>query len=224
MHPELEKLIEMVIADGQVTDKERAVLIKKAISLDVDPDEVEIYLDGKLHQLATASVEAQPAAKSKKEGDLKKCPSCGAPTHSFKPNCPECGHEFKNIEVLRSLKDFLIALKESSKENRQEVIKDFPIPNTKEDLLEFISISVSKAGFEGEDAVWTDKCNEALNKLEIMALSDTSLNSFIKTFKKKLRKKKSSKILEVTLYFVLFIFIIGLLIFIKQMGWLDMKK
>ena len=49
MHAELEKLIEMVIADGQITEKERAVVIKKAIELGVDPDEAEIYLDGKLH-------------------------------------------------------------------------------------------------------------------------------------------------------------------------------
>lgn len=51
MHPELEKLIDMVVADGQITEKERAVVIKKAIALDVDPDEAEIYLDGRLHQI-----------------------------------------------------------------------------------------------------------------------------------------------------------------------------
>jgi hypothetical protein len=164
MHPELEKLIEMVIADGQVTDKERAVVIKKAISLDVDPDEVEIYLDGKLHQLTSARVDAQPIVKSNKEGDLKKCPSCGAPAQSFKTNCPECGLEFRDSEANHNLRELLelldvleqertnayqlegnYALKEASNAKIYETIKNFPLSNTKENVLEFLSCGFPRA-------------------------------------------------------------------------------
>lgn len=43
MHPELDKLIEMALADGQVTDKEREIILRKAEKLSLDVDEVENF-------------------------------------------------------------------------------------------------------------------------------------------------------------------------------------
>jgi hypothetical protein len=48
MHPEIEKLIEMALADGQLTDKEREIILRKAEKLGLDEDEVEMYLEGKV--------------------------------------------------------------------------------------------------------------------------------------------------------------------------------
>jgi uncharacterized protein (TIGR02145 family) len=48
MHPEIDKLIEMALADGQVTEKEREIILRKAEKLGLDLDEVEMYLEGKL--------------------------------------------------------------------------------------------------------------------------------------------------------------------------------
>lgn len=48
MHPEIEKLVEMALADGQVTDKEREIILRKAEKLGLDVDEVEMYLEGSL--------------------------------------------------------------------------------------------------------------------------------------------------------------------------------
>ena len=45
MNPEIEKLIDLAIADGEITDKERSVILKKAEKLGEDPDEVEMILD-----------------------------------------------------------------------------------------------------------------------------------------------------------------------------------
>jgi hypothetical protein len=36
MHPEIEKLVEMALADGQVTDKEREIILLKAEKLGLD--------------------------------------------------------------------------------------------------------------------------------------------------------------------------------------------
>jgi hypothetical protein len=49
MKKELEKLIDLAIADGEVTEKEKNVLVKKATELGVDIDELEMVLDAKLH-------------------------------------------------------------------------------------------------------------------------------------------------------------------------------
>ncbi len=43
--PELEQLIQYALADGVLTDKERAVLMKKAEAAGVDLDEFEMILE-----------------------------------------------------------------------------------------------------------------------------------------------------------------------------------
>jgi hypothetical protein len=49
MNSEIEKLIKMALADGQVTDKEREIILRKAEKLGLDVDEVEMYLEGSLY-------------------------------------------------------------------------------------------------------------------------------------------------------------------------------
>jgi len=51
MHPEIENLINMALADGEVTEKERGIILRKAEALGLDIEEVEMTLDGRLHQL-----------------------------------------------------------------------------------------------------------------------------------------------------------------------------
>ena len=50
MNIELEKLIDLAIADGIITDKKKQVLEKKREELGVDLDEFEMVLEAKLHQ------------------------------------------------------------------------------------------------------------------------------------------------------------------------------
>lgn len=177
MHPEIENLINMSLADGEVTEKEKAIILRKAEVLELDKDEVEMILDGKiaLMKKEKAIHETQNnIPKSNKEGDLKKCPSCGTPVQSFTTKCKDCGHEFRNTEASNLIKDFFdqfnqIETDERSKidrtpgtgffandkiiiaeelarrsiANRQSMmIATFPIPNNKEDLLSFLSVSI----------------------------------------------------------------------------------
>lgn len=51
MHPEIEKLIDMALVDGQVTDKEREIILRKAEKLGLDIDEVEMYLESNFGNL-----------------------------------------------------------------------------------------------------------------------------------------------------------------------------
>lgn len=48
---ELEEIVEAALADGVLTDKERAVLHKRAQAEGVDPDELDIVLDGRLAKM-----------------------------------------------------------------------------------------------------------------------------------------------------------------------------
>ena len=48
---QLEALIKSIIADGRITDKERAVLHKRAEAEGIDADEIDVYIDGRLTEL-----------------------------------------------------------------------------------------------------------------------------------------------------------------------------
>ena len=119
MNPEIENLINMALADGEVTEKERAIILRKAESLGIDKDEVEMILDAKLHQLKTK------ANESKRES-VNKCPSCGEIIHGLSQVCSSCGYVLntstiggKNSQSLNDnihqLENFIIDVKSSPK-------------------------------------------------------------------------------------------------------------
>lgn len=100
---ELKSLIDAVLADGVITDKEREVLRKRAIAEGEDPDEVEILIEGQLAKMKKEQVEKISSAQqvkpqSNKKGNICKCPNCGAPVAATDVKCPECGYEFTGVE------------------------------------------------------------------------------------------------------------------------------
>jgi hypothetical protein len=48
MHPDIEKLIELALSDGLITDKEREIILRKAEKLGLDIDEVDMFLESKI--------------------------------------------------------------------------------------------------------------------------------------------------------------------------------
>ena len=64
MHPELDKLIELAVVNTEITDKERAHILKKAIELGIDQGKVESILNERLN------FEKQNKLQSKK-GNIK---------------------------------------------------------------------------------------------------------------------------------------------------------
>lgn len=175
MNPEIENLINMAIADGEVTEKERAIILRKAESLGIDMDEVEMILDGRIALIHKEKNSTQEIfySKSNKAGDSKKCPSCGAPVQSFSTQCSDCGHEFNNLKANSQVSQLAIDLNKIEKDmtdytrnergynstnwvqnteledrinqKKASLINSFPIPNTKEDILEFLTLSVPLA-------------------------------------------------------------------------------
>jgi hypothetical protein len=93
MNIELENLIDMALADGKVTEKERAVILRKAESLGIDKDEVEMILDAKLHQLKTKTNEP-------KKENVNKCPSCGEIIHGLSQVCSSCGYVLNKSTIV----------------------------------------------------------------------------------------------------------------------------
>jgi len=198
MNAELEKLIDLTLADGQLTDKERTVLFRKAKELGVDEDELEVVLDGKLFALQKNS-----PSNSVKHGDVKKCPSCNAQINSFTSVCGDCGYEFRNIGANNSVKDLSQKLDQVVSEcgaksykhmvgrgygdeetarrddiaaKQKYVIKNFPVPNTREDILELLYFIQPKIeiGFRADKNVfdWRSKYREIINRAKTSYRSD----------------------------------------------------
>ena len=206
MHPEIEKLIDLALADGVLTDKEKEILQRKAQDLNVDMDEFQMVLDAKLH---IKQSEATSKQKSQKEGELKKCPSCGEILESFISKCPSCGYEIrgkeanqiiseieKKIESVRS--DYKVRIANATKRVDRDhlqiceqydaisnVINSMPVPTTKEDLIEVISYCYPKRYDVHNGPAYEAKYHECLSKLEILALKDPSLQAIINNFKGK---------------------------------------
>jgi hypothetical protein len=205
---QLEKFIEMALMDGELSEKEREILFKKAAAAGIDLDEFEMVLSARLYekqqknnsQANTIPVipqsstpppvqpipQAQQNVNNNKMGDLRKCPACNAIVQSYSAICADCGHSFSNISAVSSvtkLHEQLIAVeseereRESNEKNqpsqksslfssfdpsaslkaykslttnieeiiltrKASIISSFPIPNSKEDILEFLTMAV----------------------------------------------------------------------------------
>lgn len=167
------------------------------------------------------------------EGDIHKCPNCGEVLKSFELNCPACGYELRGAKTSSAVKEFALKLEaiESkreyekprgiwaaaeaqqrvSKTDEQKIslIKSFSVPNTKEDMLEFMILATSSMNMRTYDsantnvsksekevtAAWFSKVQQVYEKakrtystdsmfMEIKALYD-SCNEEIKKSKKK---------------------------------------
>jgi len=184
-----------------------------------DIDEVEMILEGELSQKKNEQTpESQPQMKSNKEGEMKKCPSCGAPVPSFTLKCAECGYEFRNTDSTRTVKDFYHDLKKAKLEEKSTVIANFPIPNNKEDLIEFLTLAIGNSGElsleernsyiknaftgtfkpelhfkESEIKAWQAKAEAAIMKAKILFANDEALLLQIKKFEELYNTNKGSR-------------------------------
>ncbi len=78
------------------------------------------------------------------EGEIHKCPNCGEIINAFTPNCPSCGHEIRETQNSKTVREFSQMLSTfNSKEQIITAVKSFPIPNAKEDIMEFIILAAS---------------------------------------------------------------------------------
>lgn len=171
---QLEKLIALALADGELTEKEKQILFKRAEAEGIDLDEFEMVLEARIFEKTkTKTTEPVAAPKSDKFGDIKKCPSCGAIVETYTTSCGDCRYNFQNIENIKSIKEFfndyqkiensihfeekkgLMSFFDSEDidtkkkiavfQKKKEFIMHFPIPNSKEDILEFLTLAVPLA-------------------------------------------------------------------------------
>ena len=230
---QLEQLIDAALADGVLTEKEKQILFKKAQALGVDLDEFEMVLDARLVKLKKAEEEkaASSAPKSNKLGDVKKCPACGAMVQSYQGVCPECGYAFEGVDAnatITKLSNLLNKCGDSydSYKKRAEIIRTFPIPNTKADLFDLImyfQANKTKDRFDMVSPAMENKMQECIFKVKTLFSNDSQLMNLvsqIETEEKKIEKKEKR---ENTLDTILIIIpiIVGIAAIVLEWVFLD---
>lgn len=232
-NPQLEKLIDLALADGVLEENEKQVLFKKAEAMGVDLAEFEMVLNARLYEKSHTSARGGASPSSSKFGDIKKCPACGAMIKSFTAICPECGFEFQNVgtnqgieRLFQMLNDIEARAKDESapksiggayaqmlgkslnfysggdKITRQKVavIQNFPVPNTKNDILEFLTLAVPQTKstlFERNNDpnkralvnAWKSKCEQIIMKAKFALKDDKETIEEIKFYAKELKIK-----------------------------------
>jgi len=104
------------------------------------------------------------------EGKLYKCPNCGEVLKSFVTNCPVCGHEIRGVKTSSPVETLAKKVEQaSSLDERIELIANFYIPNTKEDIYDFFILAVSNLEdkwYDTDDA-WRAKLEQAYHKARL---------------------------------------------------------
>lgn len=217
---ELEELIDSVLADGVVTDQERAVLRKRALACGEDPDEVMIVVDGRLAKMKKAASPVTPATE--KRGNIVKCPNCGAPIEAGAIKCKECSYVFTNVKANNTAKEFAFMLDQKIAKVRydhdmnninkvNEFIKNFPLPTGKEDLLEFIaSLDARRRSQSYYQEAYNAKYKECTNKAKIQFAGDAQIEALLSRTEKFSISKLSKRQRKTILYAIIaFIIIVG---------------
>lgn len=106
------------------------------------------------------------------EGVIYKCPHCGETLNSFAGVCPACGYELRGKQATDSAKKFYDDLcRKQTVAQRDSLIRNFPVPNAKEDIIEFMILSSSNILGEDENDIyeaWIAKFEQSYQKALIL--------------------------------------------------------
>lgn len=146
------------------------------------------------------------------DGELHKCPNCGEILKSFEIICSTCGYELRGNKVSNAVKEFALKLEaieakreyekprgifaateaqqRLSKTDEQKIslIKSFSVPNSKEDMLEFMILATSSMNMRTYDssntnisksekeinAAWFSKVQQVYEKAKRIYSSDST--------------------------------------------------
>ena len=144
--------------------------------------------------------------KSVYEGELHKCPNCGEVLGSFTAICPSCGYELRGAKAVNSVKNFAEQIEAaSSVEKKIDIIKTFAIPNTKEDVQEFLILALCSIDMDSYSSseehsaavllsnAWISKFDQAYEKAKKLFKDSSELKEIDALYNEYLRKKEKIK-------------------------------
>lgn len=137
--------------------------------------------------------------KSVYDGELHKCPNCAEMLNSFMSSCPSCGYELRGSESKSRVDELANKLElAKSAEQKISIIRNFYIPNTKEDIYEFVILATSNMNsYDYDYEAWEAKLQQAYQKATL-SFGDTQEFHYIHQLYTQTQKHKKQKVLITT--------------------------
>ena len=161
------------------------------------------------------------------DGEVHKCPNCGEVLKGFESVCSACGFEIRGVKTSETVAEFSEKLEKTEAvkggtawiahqafgegdtlspvdEQKVNVIKNYPIPNTKEDIKEFMILAAtnldpalyattSKIAKKALTSAWRMKMEQAFQKAKMSFGGSSDFNSVQKIYKEKIIKPRRKK-------------------------------
>lgn len=125
-------------------------------------------------------------------GKLIQCPSCGEILRSFEPVCSFCGYEIRNAKATNSMLELSQKLAQAKSDDERIIyIRSFPIPNTKEDIIEVMTLSASNMVDNYQEEIsqaWQMLFERAYQKAKIMFGASPEIQKSYEYFENNIKK------------------------------------
>lgn len=131
------------------------------------------------------------------EGELHKCPSCGEVLEAFTVRCPVCGYELRGNNISSTIREFALKLENAdNSKQKANIIRNFPVPNTKEDIIEFMILATSNIDedLSGDiSEAWHSKVEQIYKKADVVFKNQPELVDISNLYNQALIKLKKEK-------------------------------
>ena len=180
-------------------------------------------------QIKEQEKEAKKVAEQEKiAGEARKCPKCGQEIPGLSATCPLCGYEIRNAKTTNAIRDLTNEIDKLEKrrntvvdalstkisgrtenptdEKIASLIRNFVVPNTKEDIFEFMILAAGNmdakflagVSFVSEVAdvvikAWESKFHQTYDKAKISFGNDPDFSKVQELYDKKMAEIESYK-------------------------------
>ena len=234
MHEDVQKIINIAKETGELTDKQKEIILRKAEKLGEDIDEVEMFLES----LKLKPIENNALSTQEKR---VKCPNCGAIISETSLKCPDCGYIFQQENKASSDARIIIEklksdLKEAERSRKKvedivqiqaSIVNTFTLPTTKQGLLLFLDFSFSNYCSIGNSSnykrqplkdAWYGKTVMAYNSLTRIGGKDPDIEAALRKYSSLIsteEKKNISRKTQLLIVAAILVFIYAL-VFVQE--------
>ena len=113
--------------------------------------------------------ESTEERKTTYDGEIHKCPNCGDTIDAYETVCEACGYEIRGRKAVSVVHELALKLENTDNiKKKEELIRNFYIPNTKEDIYEFFILATSNIKVGSIDSkAWFAKLEQAYQKAQL---------------------------------------------------------